>query len=289
VLPDGLGVASVVPPSQSRASKQDTRNDVFSKDDLSDKGRSLSEAEVPLSSFEKKSVAGGRSLSEAEVERWEIMPTFTKNLIPYFDFGFRIWDFGFKGRRILYGPGDFLQGMTFAEYKDSLAAAMKYMETGDDAWLDRLTAILYRRKRPGLNQLRKLPDFDGRIRVPYNPGKVDDDAVKMKRVKPGIKYMTLMYVMGCLWTLKNNESGIEIDGNRLDFSILFKSAVGSRQSAETEEDNGVGMIGVMMALAESGVFGNLKDVANSDVWDVLIRMYQLEVDRREFEKRMEKK
>jgi hypothetical protein len=47
------------------------------------------------------------------------------------------------------------------------------------------------------------------------------------------------------------------------------------------------MIGMMMALAESGVFGNIKDVANTDVWDILVRIYQLELDRREMEKIMD--
>jgi hypothetical protein len=209
-------------------------------------------------------------------ETWEVMPTLTKNPIPWCKTGL----FGKK----LYGPGDFLQGMTFAEYKDALAASMKYMDTNNDEWLDRLTAILYRKKITGLKRLMKQPDFDGKIRVPYNQNKTDVKAVK--HVKTGIKYMALMYMMGCLWTLKNTGEGneIEIDGNKFDFSILFTGGKNTDDNNDT-----VGMIGVMMAIAESGVFGNLKDVANTDVWDVLVRMYQLELDRREFEKRMSEK
>lgn len=213
---------------------------------------------------------------EAVAEKWEIMPTGTKNTIP----GFRkrnIW------RTKLYGPGDFLHDMTFAEYKDALAASMKYMETSEDVWLDRLTAILYRKKRPHLKKAMVAPDFDGKTRIVYNAGRVEKDMRAMKRVPIGIKYMALMYMMGCLWNLKNNAGGIEVDGNRIDFSILF---AGRKHSDETSE-SGLGMVGIMMALAESGVFGTIKDVANADVWDVLVRMYQLEADRREFDRKME--
>lgn len=209
-------------------------------------------------------------------ERWEVMPAFTKQLIG----SVRVWNIrrGLLGRKF-YGPGDFWQGMSFAEYKDALTAAGKYMETNDDAWLDRLFAILYRKKRPGLRKLRKLPDFDGKTRIAYNYGMIERNIVLTRRVGKGIKYMTLMYMMGCLWTIRNNREGIEVDGAVCDFSILFKKG-------ETGEGNtGIGLVGVMMAIAESGVFGNIKDVANADVWDVLVRMYQLELDRRDMEKK----
>jgi hypothetical protein len=223
-----------------------------------------------------KKVNGDEGTGEKQAEQWEIMPRFTKNLIPWFRIGF--------GRKY-YGPGDFMQGMTFSEYKDALSASMKYMETGEDLWLDRLTAILYRRKRPGLRRLKHSADFDGRMRIAYNQGRVEKDAITIKKVPPGIKYMALMYISGCLWALKSDAdgNGIEIDGTRFDFSLLFKHGKNDEDSQDT-----VGMIGVMMALAESGVFGNLKDVANTDVWDVLIRIYQLELDKREFDRRMEK-
>lgn len=210
-------------------------------------------------------------------EAWEVLPTFTKNLIPWFRTG-RL------GRKIFYGPGDFLQGMVFSEYKDALAAAMKYMDTNDDYWLDRLAAILYRPKRKGLKRLKLTTDFDGQTRVPYNQKLAEHNTGIMKGVNRGIKYMIMMYVMGCLWTLKNETNGIEIDGNKCDFSILFKRKGGNSEG----DEEGIGMIGIMMAIAESGVFGNLKDVANTDVWDVLVRMYQMESERMEFEKRMER-
>lgn len=216
--------------------------------------------------------------AEEVKESWEILPTFTKNLVPWF----RTWRLGW---RKFYGPGDFLQGMSFAEYKDALAAAMKYMETHEDEWLNRLTAIMYRRRRPGLRRLMKQPDFDGRTRVPYNPVQLERDVKRMRKVDIGVKYMALMYVSGCLWTLKTCEDGIEIDGVKMDFSILFKPS--GRNGSDQDKGDSVGMIGMMMALAESGVFGNIKDVANTDVWDILVRIYQLELDRREMEKIMD--
>lgn len=121
--------------------------------------------------------------------------------------------------------------------------------------------------------------------MPYNPVQLERDVKRMRKVNFGIKYMALMYVSGCLWTLKTYEDGIEIDGVKMDFSILFKPS--GRNGGDQEKGDSVGMIGMMMALAESGVFGNIKDVANTDVWDILVRIYQLELDRREMEKIMD--
>ncbi len=216
--------------------------------------------------------------ADSEDEIWEILPTFTKNLVPWL----RSWRLGW---RKYYGPGDFLQEMSFAEYKDALAAAMKYMETHEEPWLDRLTAILYRKRRPGLRRMMKRTDFDGRLRVQYNPVQLERDTRRMRKVDFGVKYMALMYISGCLWTLKNYEEGIEIDGVKMDFSILFKPS--GKNRGEQDKGDSVGMIGMMMALAESGVFGNIKDVANTDVWDILVRIYQLELDRREMERMMD--
>ena len=84
--------------------------------------------------------------------------------------------------------------------------------------------------------------------------------------------------MGCLYVMRNDNGGqgIEIDGNRCFFSMIFSSKDRGKTDLEDgdcdEEEGGIGLTGVMMAIAESGVFGNIKDTAQSDVWDVLARL-----------------
>jgi len=215
---------------------------------------------------------------ETGKEVYEIMPRFVKNLIPWFRMG--IW------RTKYVGPGSFFAGMVFAEFKDALAAADKFMQTGDEVWLDRLVAILYRRRVKGLWRKRREDDWDGKERRPYNPAIVEKDAERMKKAPMGVKFMAFLYMMGCLYMLRTDADGqgIEIDGQACAFSLLFKNTHASQRSSD-----GIGMMGVMMAMAESGVFGNIHETARADVWDVLARMYQLEMQRRDLEKEMNKK
>jgi len=219
----------------------------------------------------------------AQPETYEVIPDFVKNIVPYVKI---------KGRK-LYGPGDFLGEMCFGEYKDLLFCADKYMRTKDVAWLTRMMAIAYRRRRLFLPLLKRMPNFNGRTRLKYRAGAVDFRIKKFEKVPIGVKYMFFQYIMGCIYNLKNSES-VEIDGHVCNFGLIFGKGrgAGSREQDDDDPstgsgaDDGVGLTGVMMVLAESGVFGTIKETAEADVWDVLIRLYQLELQRREMDRKI---
>jgi len=195
--------------------------------------------------------------NEKGQEVYEMMPAGTRNVIPELRLGTKKY----------YGPGDFLQGMTFAQFKDALTMANKYMETQDDDWLARLMAVCY------------LPRGEKyRIKEAMKREK------RLKRFNIGIKYACFCYIMGCMHNLRTDGdgSGIEIDGVKCRFSLIF-SRRGKNKGA------GIGLTGVLMTLAESGVFGDTEKTADTDVWDVLARLYQLELQRREMEREMKKK
>jgi hypothetical protein len=155
-----------------------------------------------------------------------------------------------------------MQEMTFLQFKDALAAANKYMETQDEAWLVRLAAVLY-----------------GPRNKKYRAETVDKRVKRFAKLKHNVLQLIFCYLMGCMHTLRTDGDGkgIEIDGVECRFSLIFgKEGKGGGE--------GIGLTGVLMSLAESGVFGNIKDTADADVWDVLARLYQLELQRREMEK-----
>ena len=57
-------------------------------------------------------------------------------------------------------------------------------------------------------------------------------------------------------------------GKEIDFSILFDS----KDEAQTDIP-GIGMDSIAFSMAESGTFGNLKEVDNMNFWVIMIRMY----------------
>lgn len=196
---------------------------------------------------------------EDGVEQFEILPTGIKNLIPAFRHRLRKY----------YGPGEFLHGMTFAQFKDALTCSQKYMETMDDYWLIRLAATLYREKSKAF----------------YHIDEVDRRSARLKRLNKGILYMAFCYFMGCMHNLRTDGDGegIEVDGILCRFSLIFAGSKNYQGGGE-----GIGMLGVLMTLAESGVFGGLKETANADIWDVLPRLYQLKLEAIEMEKSLKK-
>lgn len=195
--------------------------------------------------------------NEKEQEVYEMLPAGIRNAIPKIRVRTRNY----------YGPGDFLKGMTFAQFKDALAVAHKFMETQEEAYLTRLLTVCY------LSRGEK-----------YRMKEAMKRQKRFSRVNIGIKYACFCYIMGCMHNLRTDGdgSGIEIDGTRCRFSLIFSKGRGKGGA-------GIGLTGVLMTLAESGVFGDTEKTADTDVWDVLARLYQLELQRREMEREMKKK
>ena len=63
-------------------------------------------------------------------------------------------------------------------------------------------------------------------------------------------------------------------GKELDLSILFDTGTKSDEP-ESAAMPGIGMDSVAFSMAESGVFGTLKEVDATDFWDIMVRMYDI--------------
>ena len=225
-----------------------------------------------------------------ERETYEVIPNFVKNLVPYVICPLRLLRTQWAARLIgpkYYGPGDFLEDVTMAEFKDLLYCSNKWMQTKDEYWLNRMMAISYRRKQLFLGLKKLIPSFKYEKRIRYNSTRVDFRIKKFEKLDIGAKYMFFYYVMGCMYMLKTDAegAGIEIDGNICNFSVVFDKKEDD-SSTDSESTGGVGLSGLIMAIAESGVFGNVDATSDTNVWTFFVRLYQLELQRRDFEKKM---
>jgi hypothetical protein len=189
-------------------------------------------------------------------EHLELDLSSTKNLIP------RI------GK--LYGPADALSDLSFFEY---IEAHHAFLECAADSSgsvpvenIDRLIAILYRPKRR-FSWLRKLsPLWNGQMREKYNEHTVEDRLLKVSKLPIEVKVGILIWYRACEEFLQTGVIGIGL--STIDFSLLYQETSNAAQ-------NDTGLIGVLYTLAESGVFGTVKQTAESNLYDVIVRIYQL--------------
>jgi hypothetical protein len=171
----------------------------------------------------------------------------------------------------LIGPDDALGNCTFFEYKEAYAQWYQYQETSDESYIDQLIAILYRPKRRCLRLIKHRKNFNGDSRDPYtvlsNPTVLERRMKKIAKWPPWVKYGIWLWFTACMEYLRTGKP--VIDGIEIDLSILYKGEGGGAA--------GIGLTGVLYSLAETGVFGGIRETGDSNLYDVLARLYQVKL------------
>ena len=160
-----------------------------------------------------------------------------------------------------YGPKDGFSNMQFGEYIDALHFFSEYHQTKEIVYLYHLMAVVYRKSK-------HLYAFTEDCRVQHNPSTVERRSKKFEKLFFGEVYgffLLFASFQKYLITAK-----IYWQGRELDLSILFNT-----DDAEKSDIPGLGMKSTLYALAESGVFGTKRELEKENLWEVLMRMYDL--------------
>lgn len=168
-----------------------------------------------------------------------------------------------------YGPTNQFANITFGEYNDALRLFLQFNTSGDVDLLYQMAAILYRPKKPFHFIQKRLNSYDGDIRIKYNSNHVEKRAKTFKYAPYGFVYG--VYLLFASFQKIVSTATLPWAGRNLDLSILF-----TPDSSDITIDIGkddIGMDSLMFAMAESGVFGSPKELANTNLWIVLVRMY----------------
>lgn len=185
------------------------------------------------------------SFFEEKEEKLYIRQEYQHNPIPVINTGFRKY----------YGPEDYFNDVVFGQYVDGLNLFGAFHANGDVELLYKLCAIFYKPK--------------GKY---YNSKNVDKIANRLKNVDFGYIYGFYMLFASFQHYLTN--AAISIEGKPIDLSILFKGG-----SAENPSGlQGIGMKSTSFTLAETGILGNLRQVENTLMWEVLLLMYKVMKD-----------
>lgn len=171
--------------------------------------------------------------------------------------------------RGLIGPGEALGNCTFLEYKEAYAQWYQYHENNEDEHLHPLIAILYRPKRKFLRFKKLRKNYNGDSREAYtvttNPAILERRIKQVAKWPPWVKYGIWLWFTACMEFLRSGKP--VIDGIEIDLSVLYKGNEGSGA--------GIGLTGVLYSLAETGVFGGIRETGDANLYDVLARLYQV--------------
>lgn len=164
-----------------------------------------------------------------------------------------------------YGPTDALFNTVFAEYLDLVNYFNEYAISQDPNDLDLMVATIYRPKKPDYETISTTPEFDGDIRVKYNPNLTQHYAKQLTKLPFHVKHAIYLYVASCQHFITTNTALPIGSGNTIDLTILFeKKAVSSH--------NNLGLVGSLFTIAETKVFGNVKEVGQHNTYDILAFM-----------------
>ena len=184
-----------------------------------------------------------------------------------------------------HGPRDAFENLTYCEYRTAREYFRLFAENGEDNDLNHLVAVLYRPAKPGWFIRRYLHGSDGEIRVAFvsksNPLLLQRRVKRIAKVPFHIRYSVFLYFSGCEDFLKSGKP--VIDGIELDFSSLYKE-----KDSEDVSDGNVGLIGLLYSIAETGVFGTIEQTDNQNIWDIMVRVYQVVMQGRATEEKMKK-
>jgi hypothetical protein len=185
---------------------------------------------------------------------------FTKNPIPKF--------LGYL--RNYYGPKNDFDDITFGEYLDMLEEFVNFNQTNEMSYLHRLLAIGYRPKQ-----------ILSKKRVPYNTNQIQKRANQFKGQHIGIVWGFYLFVASFVSYL--SDCKLFVQGNEIDLSILFTS-----NEKDNSDISGLGMKTVLISIAESGTYGDLEKVRNTNIWEVFTYMYYVTKKNLDQEKQLKK-
>lgn len=197
-----------------------------------------------------------------------IKQNFIKNPIPKFK---PLWS-------TYYGPEDLLGNLKFGEYTDALRLFNQITATNQMELLFPLTAILYRRRKPFIKLRKWLNKYNGDVRQAYNSASVDERSKRFENTPIGFVYGVFLLFGAFQKFLATAE--IPWGGSVLNFSIIFSS-----DGSETIETvPGIGMDSIMFAISESNVFGSKRELNETPLIEVFVRMYDMRKRQLEQEK-----
>ncbi|MFC0605890.1 hypothetical protein [Winogradskyella pulchriflava] len=161
-----------------------------------------------------------------------------------------------------YGPTDALFNTVYGEYLQLINHFTTYSQTQNIGALNAMIATIYRPEKDNYNTIKNQTDYDGDRRKKFNSALTDHYSTFIDKLGFDTKYAIYLYVASCQHFIATT-SALDIGGGAtIDLTILFNET-------QTTKKNNLGLLGTLYSLAETKVFGNIKEVAEQNTYDIL--------------------
>lgn len=136
------------------------------------------------------------------------------------------------------GPGDWLDGVNFGTFTDCLML-MSGMDGADPEELEEICGSIAR-KLYGIPEEAPVPPL-----LAFHAPQLVASVWKEVTTHP-----------------------VDVNGRQIDFRIIFQ------KSGPSKADDKTGWTGVLYEVASAGLFGTVRDVEKTDMWEVLLYLYK---------------
>jgi hypothetical protein len=177
-----------------------------------------------------------------------------------------------------YGPESGFADLTFYEFRTASYYYAQYIQNNKEGDLDRLIATLYRPGKKFWHFKKQRPDCNGIRRIPIsaetNPSCLEKRALRLSKLPFPVKYTILLYCSGCFAFIRTGRP--EIDGKEINLERLY---------VNEPDGESIGMSGLLFSIAESGIFGSIKETDQQNIYTIFARMYQLMLQEEEMKRK----
>lgn len=178
----------------------------------------------------------------------------------------------------LYGPADMMQNCTFFEYRTAHEHFRAFIDSDDITELHKMIAVLYRPGKWFMFIRKHMKHFDGDRRrsmtAKTNPELFEKRIKLIEQLPFEVKYGIFLFFLQVEQHIRAGK--LIIEGNEIDMSMLYEK---SNEDSDSDVP-GIGLAGLLFSLAETKVFGNVEETDRQNLWDVLLRLYQVTVERK---------
>lgn len=156
---------------------------------------------------------------------------------------------------IYHGPASHGADMMFGEFRYAVTQMNDFTQNNDIAALNNLCAVLYREV-----------DYNGE-RIPFTQSVMRDNADRFNAMPVYLRWGVYAWFASFCKFLQDGV--FVIDGQEITFAPLFKGGSGNGDAVGSQS---LGLNSILFSVAETGVFGSIDDVDNTQLVRVLLKL-----------------